>query len=166
MTFLDKSDLFYALFDALRRQTHAVYFASGDNPYRFYYKGRYLSIFISNVHFANRSDPDEYRIQCPGDLPTKLSDYKQTGDTVLVFGFSADVRAFTAWDPYRFVDRNPRVQRFSIYTRLSSMRSALTRGLSAYIDTDGQSVINFRPDLIGLYVENSLLLHQATEKEL
>ncbi len=166
MTLLDKTDLFHALFDALRQQTPAVYFAGGVNPYRFYYKGRYLSVFIGNIHFANRTDPDEYRIQCPGYLPTKLNNEKQTGDTVLVFGFSADVKAFSAWDPDRFVDRNPRAQRFSIYTRLSSMRTALTKGLSAYIDTDGQNVINFRPDLIGLYVENSSVLHQAADMEL
>lgn len=166
MTLLDRKDLFHALFDALRQHTHAFYFAGGDNPYRFYYKGRYLSVFIGNIHFAKRTDPDEYRIQCPGDLPTKLNNDKQTGDTVLVFGFSADVKAFSAWDPDRFVDRNPRAQRFSIYTRLSSMRTALTRGLSAYIDTDAQNVINFRPDLIGLYVENASVLHQAADKEL
>lgn len=166
MTLLDRKDLFHALIDALRQHTHAVYFAGGDNPYRFYYKGRNLSIFIGNIHFANRTDPDEYRIQCPGDLPTRLNNDKQSGDTVLVFGFSADVKAFTAWDPDRFLDRNPRAQRFSIYTRLSSMRTTLTNGLSAYIDTDGQNVLNFRSDLIGLYVENASVLHQATEEEL
>ncbi len=166
MALLDKTDLFHALFDALRQQTPAVYFAGGVNPYRFYYKGRYLSVFIGNIHFAKRTDPDEYRIQCPGHLPTKLKNDKQSGDTVLVLGFSADVKAFSAWDPDRFLDRNPRAQRFSVYTRVSSMRTAMTKGFSTYIDSDGQNVINFRPDLIGLYVENSSVLHQAADEEL
>lgn len=166
MTILDKADLFHALFDAFRQHTPAVYFAGGDNPYRFYYKGRYLLVFIGNVHFARRIDPDEYRIQCPGHLPSKLSKDRQAGDIVLVLGFSADVMTFSAWDPDRFLDRNPRAQRFSIYTRLSSMQMAVTRGFSPYIDTDGQNVINFRADLIGLYVENPSVLHEATNEEL
>ena len=166
MMLLDRKDLFHALFDALRQHTHAVYFVGGDNPYRFYYKDRYLSVFIGNVHFARRSDPDEYRIQCPGHLPTKLSEDRQDGDTVLVLGFSADVMAYCAWDPDRFLDRNPRSQRFSIYTRLSSMRMAVTRGFCPYIDTEGQNVINFRADLIGIYVENASVLHEAADEEL
>ncbi len=84
----------------------------------------------------------------------------------MVLGFSADAKAFSAWDPDRFLDRNPRAQRFSIYTRLSSMRMAVTRGFSTYLDTDGQNVINFRADLIGIYVENASVLHEAADEDL
>ena len=166
MTLLDKTDLFHALFDAFRQHTHAVYFEGGDNPYRFYFKGKYVSVFIGNVHFAKRADSDEYRIQCPGHLLATLSNNKRMGDTVLVLGFSADVHAFSAWDPDRFLDRNLRVGRFSVYTRLSCMREATAEGFSTYTDTNGQNVIMFRPDLMGLYVENSSLLHKATGEKL
>lgn len=166
MTILNKIDLFHSLFDAFRQNTDSVYFAGGDNPYRFSFKGKFVTIFVGNIHFAKRADLDEYRIQCPGNLPATLNDSKLRGDTVLILGFSADVHAFSAWDPDRFLARNLRVQRFSVYTRLSRMQEASSQGFSTHIDTDGQVVVMFRPDLIGLYLENSTVLHQATAQKL
>ena len=165
MVMLNKTDLFQALFDAFRQHTDSVYFHSGDNPYRFFFKGKFVTVFIGNIHFAQRAEPDEYRIQCPGGLPEKLWNGRRTGDTVLVLGFSADVHTFSAWDPDRVLGRNL-VQQFSLYTRLSRMQEAAAQGLSTYTDTRRQIVIMFRPDLIGLYVENSAVLHQATDQEL
>ena len=69
-------------------------------------------------------------------------------------------------DPDRFLDRNPEVQRFSVYTRLSSMQEANAEGFSTYTNKNGQKVIMFRSDLLGLYVENSTALHQANDGEL
>ena len=46
------------------------------------------------------------------------------------------------------------------------MQEAVEQGLSAHIDTDGQIVIMFRPDFIGLYAENPTALHQATTRTL
>lgn len=165
MNILNKTDLFHALFDAFRQHTDSVYFAGGNNPYRFSFKGEFVTIFVGNVHFARRKDPDEYRIQCPGRLPATLRDLKRQGDRVFVLGFSADVHAFSAWDPDRFLKRNQR-RRFSIYTRLSDMQEATLRGFSTYTDTNGQNVIMFRPELLGLYVENSTAFHQATTRTL
>ncbi len=166
MTILNKTDLFHSLFDAFRQNTDSVYFVGGDNPYRFSFKGKFVTIFVGNIHFAKRTDPDEYRIQCPGNLPATLCNSKLRGDTVLILGFSADVHAFSTWDPGRFLDRNPRVQRFSVYTRLSRLQEAAAQGFSTHTDTSGQVVVMFRPDLIGLYLENSTVLHQATARKL
>ena len=168
MNILNKTDLFHALFDAFRQHTDSVYFLSGENPYRFSFKDKFVNAFIVNVHFAGagRSTSDEYRIQCPGHLPATLRNLRRQGDRVFVLGFSAELQAFSAWDPDRFLDRNPEAQRFSVYTRLSSMQEATLRGFSTYTDTNGQNVIMFRPDLLGLYVENSTALHQATTRTL
>ena len=166
MTILNKTDLFHSLFDAFRQNTDSVYFVGGDNPYRFSFKGKFVTIFVGNIHFAKRADPDEYRIQCPGNLPATLDNSKLRGDTVLILGFSAGVHAFSAWDPDRFLARNSRVQRFSVYTRLSRLQEAAAQGFSTHTDTDGQVVVMFRPDLIGLYLENSTVLHQATARTL
>ena len=165
MNILNKTDLFHALFDAFSQHTDSVYFAGGNNPYRFSFKGEFVTIFVGNVHFAMRADPDEYRIQCPGNMPATLHDLRRKGDRVLVLGFSADAHAFSAWDPDRFMMRNSR-RRFSIYTRLSCMREANAEGFSTYIDTNRQNVVLFRPDLLGLYVENSTVLHQANDEKL
>ena len=165
MNILNKTDLFYALYDAFRQHTDSVYFVSGTNPYRFSFQDESVTIFIGNIHSAMRADPDEYRIQCPGNMPATLHDLRRKGDKVLVLGFSADAHAFSAWDPDRFLIRNPR-RRFSVYTRLSCMREANAEGFSTYIDTNGQNVILFCSDLLGLYVENSTVLHQATARTL
>ena len=168
MARLNKTDLFHVLFDAFLQNTDSVYFLGGENPYRFSFKGNFVNAFIVNVHFAGagRSTSDEYRIQCPGHLPATLHNLRRQGDRVFVLGFSADVHAFSAWDPDRFLRRNPRVRRFSVYTRLSGMQEATLRGFSTYTDTNGQNVIMFRPNLLGLYVENSTALHQATTRTL
>ncbi len=168
MAILNKTDLFHVLFDAFLQNTDSVYFLGGENPYRFSFKDKFINAFIVNVHFAGagRSTSDEYRIQCPGHLPATLSNLRRQGDRVFVLGFSADLQAFSAWDPDRFLDRNPEVQRFSVYTRLSSMQEANAEGFSTYTNKNGQKVIMFRSDLLGLYVENSTALHQANDEEL
>ncbi len=165
MNILNKTDLFHALFDAFRQHTDSVYFAGGNNPYRFSFKGESVTIFVGNIHSAQRTNPDEYRIQCPGRLPAILDKRREEGDTVLVLGFFADLRVFGAWDPDRFLARNPS-DLFSVYTRLSCMQEANVEGFSTYTDTNGQNVIMFRPDLLGLYVENSTVLHQAAPRTL
>ena len=166
MVILNKTDLFHALFDAFRQHTDRVYFHGGDNLYhRFFFKGKFVTVFIGNIHSSSRTDLDEYRIQCPGALPEKLRN-RQREDKVLVLGFSADVNTFSAWDPDRLLDRKSRVQRFSLYTRLSRMQEAAAQGLSTHTNTDGQIVIMFRPDLIGLYVENQAALHRDTDRAL
>ncbi len=78
MAILYKTDLFHALFDALRQHTDSVYFEGGDNPYRFFFKDKFVTAFIRNVHFAGagRSTSDEYRIQCPEHLPATLRDLR------------------------------------------------------------------------------------------
>lgn len=165
MAILNKTDLFHSLFDAFRQNTDSVYFVCGNNPYRFSFKGKFVTVFVGNIHFAGRTD-DEYRIQCPGDLPATLGNSKLGGDTVLILGFSAEVQVFNAWDPDKFLARNSGGQQFSVYTRLSRMQEAAAQGFSTHTDTAKQVVVMFRPDLIGLYLENSTVLHQATDQKL
>ena len=168
MARLNKTDLFHVLFDAFLQNTDSVYFLGGENPYRFSFKDKFVNAFIVNVHFAGagRSTSDEYRIQCPGRLLEMLELSRSAGDTVLVLGFFAPLGVFSAWDPDRFLARNPEVTQVSIYTRLSGMRKANAEKFSTYTDKNGQKVIMFRSDLLGLYVENSTALHQATDEEL
>jgi putative restriction endonuclease len=166
MANLNRVDLLYALIDAFHRYTEAVLFIGGNNPYSFSLNGEPATIFIGNVHFAARSDQDEYRIQCPGNLPGALASYDSQGRGVFIVGYFSDLEVFSAWDPGRFLNRNTRIQRFSMYTRLSGLYTARERGFSNYTDSDGQNVVMFRPEFIGLYVENANALHGASEKDL
>ena len=169
MNRLNKTDLFHALFDAFRQYTDSVYFEHGENPYQFSFEGKFVNAFIVNVHSAGAgrsTSDDEYRIQCPGRLLKMLYLSRSAGDTVLVLGFFAPLGVFSAWDPDRFLARNPEVKQVSIYTRLSHMQEANAEGFSTYNDRNEQKVIMFRSDLLGLYVENSIALHQANDEEL
>ena len=159
MPTLVPSELLYALVDAFREYTESTLFIAGPNPYRFSLNGRHISVFVANTSPAGRSDPDEYRIQCPGNLPTKFGARQSAGDIVVVLGFHPDWKIFTAWDPARLLTRNASALRFSIYARLSKIQEASTVGVSTYVDSNQQNILSFRPEFAGLYVENSQIIH-------
>lgn len=166
MTILNKSDLFYIFFDALRSHTESVLFGDGNNPYTMHMAGNDISVFLANVHFAGRSDTDEYRIQCHGSIPRILAGACSTSAGVFVVGYFRECDVFCAWDPARFLARSNEVQRFSIYTRRSKMRQARQEGLAVYTDSDGQRILAFRREFIGLYIENATVLHGLSEESL
>ena len=35
---------------AFRQHTDLVYFDGGDNPYRFFFKDKFVTVFIGNIH--------------------------------------------------------------------------------------------------------------------
>ena len=163
MATLVSSELLHVLVDAFRAYTEATLFVGGSNPYRFSLNGKYVSVFIRNTHPARRSDDDEFRIQCPGDLPSQFGACQTAGDTVVVLGFHPDWKVFTAWDPARFLARNTRSRQFSMYARLSKIREASNVGVSTYRDSNQQNVLSFRPEFAGLYVENSRTIHEISD---
>ena len=163
MPTLAPSELLHILVDAFREYTEATLFVAGPNPYRFSLNGRYVSVFIANTSPTRRSDPDEFRIQCPGNLPSEFSTRQIDGDTVAVLGFHPDWKVFTAWDPARLLARNVRTRQFSMYARLSKIEAASVAGVSVYVDSNQQNVLSFRPEFAGLYVENSQAFHGISE---
>ena len=163
---LRPAELFQAVVDACRHRTDAVLYVEGQNPYTLSVDGQTVTIFAANVSRAYRIDPDEYRIQCPGDLPQELERQAENGRAVFVMGYNADSDTFSAWEPGLFVRRSRRTQRFSLYTRLSSHLRASADGLAIYRDSTGQNVLQFRSQFLGLYLAHSEAMHQATERDL
>ena len=163
MATLNRSELFHVLVDAFRKYTESALFIEGSNPYRFSLNEKHVSVFIANTSPAGRDDDDEFRIQCPGDLPRQFRTSQTAGDIVVVLGFHPDWNVFSAWDPAKLLARNPIPRRFSTYTRLSKIREASTGGVSIYVDSNKQNILSFRPEFTGLYVENSSTMHQITE---
>ena len=159
-------ELFQAFMDACHQHTEAVFYIGDHNPYRVSFNNKEVSAFVANIHRAGRHDPDEFRIQCPGDLPSRLAASKSQQKTVLILGYHAGSDVFSAWDPELFLRRSTRVQRFSIYTRLSRIRQANRAGFARYLDTEGQVVLLFRSEYLGLYIENTEIIHRATERAL
>ena len=166
MPLLSSGELLQAIIDACRHRTEAVLFVQGHNPFSVLIDGREVAVFVANVSHARRSDPDEFRIQCPGDLPDQLAARKATGDLVCILGYNVDTDTFSAWDPERFVQRSRVTQRFSLYTRLSSHQRARADGFSVYRDASHQNVLSFRPEFMALYVGNVDVMHQATDRAL
>ena len=166
MPLLSSGELLQAVIDACRYSSEMVLYAQGRNPFSLLVNGHDVTIFVANVSHAQRSDPDEFRIQCPGDLPEELARIRVSGQPVCILGYSADTDTFSAWDPGRFVQRSRETQRFSLYTRMSSHEKASSDGLSIYQDATGQSVLSLRSELLALYIENMEALHLATGRAL
>ena len=166
MPLLSSGELLQAIIDACRHRTEAVLFVQGHNPFSVSVDGREVTVFVANVSHARRSDPDEFRIQCPGDLPDQLAARRAAGDLVCILGYNADTDTFSAWDPERFVQRSRVTQRFSLYTRFSSHQRARADGFSVYRDASHQNVLSFRSEFMALYVGNVDVMHQATDRAL
>ena len=166
MPFLSSGELLQAVIDACRHRTEAVLYLDGHNPFSLSIDARSVTLFVANVSHTSRSDPDEYRIQCPGGLPEELTVHKATGQAVCILGYSSDSDTFSAWDPNMFVLRSRRTQRFSLYTRLTNHARASSNGFAIYRDSAGQNVLSFRSEFLGLYVANTGPMHRATEMAL
>lgn len=166
MAFLNSGEILQAVIDGCRCRTENVLYVEGRNPFVLSIDGQNTTIFVANVSRAQRTDPDEYRIQCPGDMPEVLATHGENGNTVCILGYNADTDTFSAWDPERFVQRSRVTQRFSLYTRMSHHRRARTDGFSIYLDASGQSVLQFRSEFLALYIGNTDVMHQATTRAL
>ena len=166
MVSFTSGELLQVLIDSCRKSTESILYLNGQNPFKLSLNGNTCRVFIANISHTSRIDPDEYRIQCPGDLPDRLEASKARGETICVLGYHAESGVFSAWDPRLFLKRSRRSQRFSMYTRLSGLWSASKEGFARYVDSDDQTVLMFRSDYLCLYVENSDFIHGAGNSEL
>ena len=85
---------------------------------------------------------------------------------VIVLGYFADEKVFTAWNPYLMRDRFNQKQTISLYSRFSVQKQAAVSKIAAYRDSNGQSVLSFLPDYLGLYLENLSNIHLLDDVEL
>ncbi len=163
---LEPSDLKYLLIDSLRLYSDNVVFIDGNNPYRFSINKKTFYVLIKNVHESGkgRSNPDECRIQI-----SKTPNFNQALNShqdVIVLGYFADENVFTAWNPYLLRDRFNLRQTVSVYSRFSIQQEASIYKIASYRDNNGQSIISFKPDYLGLYLENLSHIHLLSDQEL
>ena len=166
MPLLNSGELLQAIIDACRQCTETVLYVQGRNPFSLSIDGHEVTVFVANVSHARRSDPDEFRIQCPGHLPEELARIRVSGQPVCILGYNADTDTFSAWDPGRFVQRSRGTQRFSLYTRMSNHEKASSDGLSIYQDATGQNVLSLRSEFLTLYIGNTETMHKASKRAL
>lgn len=163
---LNHSDLKYLLIDSLRLYSDNVIFIDGNNPYRFSINKKTFYVLIKNVHESGegRENQDECRIQV--SQSKNFNDAMNSKTEVIVLGYSADEKIFTAWNPFLMRDRFNLKQTISLYSRFSVQKQAVTNKIAAYRDAKGQSVLSFQPDYLGLYLENLSNIHLLSDVEL
>ncbi len=165
-TILNKSDLKYLLIDSLRIYSDNVVFIDGNNPYRFSINKKTFYVLIKNVHESGggRSNQDECRIQV-----SKTDSFNQalsTSTDVIVLGYFADEKVFTAWNPHLMRDRYNQKQTVSLYSRFSIQKKSSIQNIASYKDNNGQVIISFKAEYLGLYLENINRIHLLNEEQL
>jgi len=130
-TNLNHSDLKYLLIDSLRLYSDNVIYIDGNNPYRFSINKKTFYILIKNVHESGegRSNQDECRIQI--SKSENFNEVLNSKTEVIVLGYFADERVFTAWNPYLVRDRINQKQNVSLYSRFSIQRNASLNKIAA-----------------------------------
>lgn len=163
---LDRRDLRYLLIDSLKLYSDNVIFIDGNNPYRFSINKKTYYVLIKNVHESGdgRGNQDECRIQVASSK--NFNEAVSSANDVIVLGYFADEKVFTAWNPFLMRDRFNLRQTVSLYSRFSVQKIAAKQKIAAYIDSNGQSVISFIPDYLGLYLENIRRIHLLQDEEL
>jgi len=163
---LSHNELKYMLIDSLRLYTEDVVFIAGNNPYQFRINQKIFYIFIHNVHDSGhgRGNVDESRIQI--QRTKNFTAAQNSRLPVLFLGFYADSHVFTAWDPDILTRRINKRGVVSVYTRFSVQTRAFNQGIAVYRDSNGQAIITFKPEFLGLYLENFTSIHNANEETL
>ena len=163
---LGPSDLKYLLIDSLRLYSDNVVFLDGKNPYRFSINKKTFYVYIKNVHESGdgRTNQDECRVQISRSRNFDVA--LNSHHDVIVLGYFADEKVFTAWNPYLMKDRFNSKQTISLYSRFTTQKQAAIDGISLYHDTNGQNVLSFKPDYLGLYLDNLSNVHQLNIADL
>lgn len=165
-TVLNSTDLRYLLIDNLKLYSDFVFFMEGANPYHFTINKKSVYIYIRNTHSsgAGRGNPDECRIQI--NKADNFLDPLNSDELVFFLGYSDDFGTFTAWNPFLLKKRINEKTTISVYSRFSIQEKAKTQGIAVYEDSNGQKIISFRPEYLGLYLENYSEMHQSSEEVL
>lgn len=163
---LSRHDLKFLLIDSLRLYSNDVVFIDGGNPYRFSINKKEFFVLIKNVHESGegRTNPDECRVQIASSQAFDVA--LSSKADVVVLGYFADEQVFTAWNPYLMRPRYNQKQTVSLYSRFSVMSRAVANGIAEYEDSNGQRIISFKPEYLGLYLDNITNIHTLNEPEL
>ncbi len=172
---LNQSDLKYLLIDSLKSYSDNVVYIDGRNPYRFSFNNSRLQIFLRNVHESGntRTNEDECSMQISSTIG--LRGALHSSDLVIFLGYFPDEKVFSAWNPFTLTKRFKNDKDFikdgsrkniRVYSRFSVQESASEKKIANYVDSNKQSVISFKPEYLGLYLENIENIHNLEETEL
>lgn len=125
-TILSSSDLIFTFLSYVNGQN--VRYINGNNPFTIKIDGEDAFVFIKNLSPARLSNnnPDIWRIQ----LPTKdeFEIIKESSTLFLLFGYDAENRVYTTWNPYWCKQRLNVGKSVSLYSRLSLQKRVSKSG--------------------------------------
>lgn len=158
----DKEELLDRVKNALRLSGWQLIWLNDDHPARARLIKDNLSIdawiHIWNVSSGGRSSsrPHERRIQ-----PTAIGDHFRAskGMRTLILGWSSEAEVFAAFD-YRFHEGQIGTSS-SVQTDLPALEAAAQKGIGVFAKSTGELSIAVRPDLLGLYVEQMITIHDS-----
>jgi putative restriction endonuclease len=138
----------------------------GDTPVCFLVSGPNLSSlpvwgYIKNLTPADRSDPDEYRIQLSSRILPLT--FNSDGPTVLL-GYHAELQLFVGFDPNE-ISTGARTQLSSGYVSLRVVKRARRFGMSFDRDRRNRIAVGLRPDMLVPYFLNAREIHAAADDE-
>lgn len=158
----DKEKLLNRVKNALRFSGWQLLWLNDDHPARARLIKDDLSIdtwiHIWNVSSGGRSSsrPYERRIQ-----PTAIGDHFRAnkGVRTLILGWSSEAEVFAAFD-YRFHQGKIGTSS-SVQTDLPALEAAAQKGIGVFAKSTGELSIAVRPDLLGLYIEQMISIHDS-----
>jgi putative restriction endonuclease len=163
-------NIFYHLLrDSLRNYSENVHFRGKTNPIEVQLNGINYSVHISDIHFANRQNPEEYRIQI---TPQELDLHRQKqaqGYRVAFIGAFPSGKVFVGWEPF-YVLSMQASQRFSVYCRQWQETNALSGNASTYTSRSSilgrnTTAIALPAEALGFYLENIEAFHSVNSEE-
>lgn len=155
----------FFLGDALRLHTQDFRLLTNENPYRLVLNGIHYSVHASEIHFAKRDNPNEWRIQIGANVRELQRARREAGDIVLFIGFFPDGSVFTAWEPDYILSLT--------YADVGSVYVPKTHWVTAKLEGGELDVkpavnlrrdtakVSFRAEALGLYAENWRAFHSA-----
>ena len=152
---------------AVASSGHTVTLISSDRdqPAKFLVSGPTLGslsiwVYIKNLTPADRSDPDEYRIQLRSEiLPL---DFNPGGPTVLL-GYHAGSELFVGFDA-RTVSTGARTQLSGGYVSLRTVMRAKRRGMTFDRDRRNRIAVGLRPEMLMPYCLHASEIHWAADE--
>lgn len=125
-TILSSSDLLVTFLSNVSGQD--VRFISGRNPFAIKIDGEDAFIYIKNLSPAQLSNnnPDIWRIQLPAK--DEFKSIKESTTLFLLFGYDAENKVYTSWNPYWCKQRLNVGKSVSMYSRLSLQRKVSESG--------------------------------------
>ena len=75
-------------------------------------------------------------------------------------------KVFNAWNPFLLKSRFNSRKTISVYSRFSIQEKGSFQGIAVYVDNNKHHIISFKPEYLGLYLENIEAIHLFNETKL